>query len=190
MELYVSRHGETLSNAQRRLTGSINPPLSEKGIEQAKELGKSLEDISFDAVYSSPLTRAVETVKTAFGDKYKIITDKRLVEINLGDMEGMTYEDVIIKYPESGMLFFTDPVRYKTIPNGEHLEDMLIRISSFLDDITESGYDKVFVLTHGYAMRVMHACVNGGTVSAIGEAPQYSNCVLERYTYNGSNWEI
>jgi len=70
MELYVSRHCETLSNIQRRLTGSLDSPLTEKGIEQAKSLGKSLENITFDAVYSSPLKRAVETVKAAFGGKW------------------------------------------------------------------------------------------------------------------------
>lgn len=71
MELYVSRHGETLANIEKRLAGSkSDSPLTEKGIMQAKELGQNLNSISFDVVYSSPLQRAVNTVNIAFDNKY------------------------------------------------------------------------------------------------------------------------
>lgn len=94
MELYASRHGETRANTEKRLAGREgDSPLTEKGIEQAKQLGENLKDIAFDAVYSSPLNRAVDTVKIAFGNKYKICIDDRLAEIGLGFMNGMTYDD-------------------------------------------------------------------------------------------------
>ncbi|MCL2637284.1 MAG: histidine phosphatase family protein [Oscillospiraceae bacterium] len=182
MELYIARHGETQSNVERRLTGGrTNSPLTENGIEQAKQLGKSLEDITFDAVYSSPLERAVDTVKLAFGDKYAINIDERLEEIRLGILEGMKYEEASVNFPESGMLFYTDPILYKPPANGEAVSDVIERFSSFIDDMKSKNYEKVFVLTHGYALRVIYACMLDRRVETIAEAPHYSNCDVVRY---------
>lgn len=191
MELYAARHGETLSNIERRLTGREgDSPLTEKGVEQAKQLGKSLKDIAFGAVYSSPLNRAVDTVKIAFGNKYKICIDERLAEIGLGFMNGMTFDDASINFPESGMLFFTDPVSYKPPSNGECLGDMIKRISSFIDDITKKNYSKIFILTHGYALRVLYACTIDKSISTIAESPRYSNCDVVHYTYDDGKWKL
>ena len=191
MELYLSRHGETLSNSEGRLTGrNIDSPLTEMGIEQAKQLGESLEDITFDAVYSSPLKRAVDTVNIAFGNKYKIRIDNRLAEINLGIMEDLLFDDVIVKYPESGMLFFTDPISYKTPVDGECLHDMIERISSFIDDISKKDYDKVFILTHGYALRVLYSCMIDKSIETIAKSPPYSNCDVVRYIFDNGKWKL
>jgi len=191
MELYIARHGETRSNVERRLTGGkTNSPLTENGIEQAKQLGKSLEHITFDAVYSSPLERAVDTVKIAFGDKYKINIDERLEEIRLGVMEGEKFDEVSELFPESGMLFWTDPISYKPPVNGESINDMIERFSSFIDDIQSKNYNKIFVLTHGYALRVLYACMKDRQVATIGESPHYSNCDIAHYIFNNGKWEL
>jgi broad specificity phosphatase PhoE len=191
MELYVARHGETLSNLEKRITGREGDSLlSEKGIEQAKSLGKFLENINFDAVYTSPLNRAVDTINIALGDKYEILIDDRLAEIGLGVMEGMTYDDVSVKFPESGMLFMFDPISYKPPLNGEHLTNMIKRIDSFLNDIIKMNYDKVFVLTHGYVLRVIYACTLDKSISAIAQSPFYANCELSHYIYDCGKWEL
>jgi probable phosphoglycerate mutase len=171
-----------MTNVERRFTGGTSDsPLTENGIAQARELGKSLEHISFDAVYSSTLKRAVDTVKIAFGDKYEINTDERLIEIRLGVMEGMKDVDASEKYPESGLLFFTDPVLYKPPPGGEILENMVMRIGAFIDDLKCKNYSKVFILTHGYALRVFYACMADRQVATIAKAPAYPNCSLAHY---------
>jgi probable phosphoglycerate mutase len=190
MELYASRHGETLANIERRLTGGEgDSPLTEKGIEQAKQLGNILNDMNFDAIYCSPSSRAVDTVKIAFVNKYKIFIDARLAEIRLGCMDGMTYNDASVNFPESGMLFFTDPVSYRPPSNGECLDDMISRISSFLDDIAKTN-NKVFILTHGYALRVLYACTIDKSISTIAKSPIYSNCDVVHYTYNNGIWKL
>jgi broad specificity phosphatase PhoE len=191
MELYIARHGETFTNVEGRLTGGrLNSPLTENGIEQAKQLGKSLEDITFDAVYSSPLERAVDTVKIAFGNRYKINVDERLREIILGVTEGMKYGEVSEKFPESGMLFWTDPPLYKPPEDGESLNDMLERLSSFIVDLQNKNYNKVFVLTHGYALRVLYACMKDKQIATIGEAPHYSNCDIAHYILEDGSWVV
>ncbi|MDR2558133.1 MAG: histidine phosphatase family protein [Oscillospiraceae bacterium] len=191
MELYIARHGETLSNVEMRLTGGkSNSPLTESGIEQAKQLGKLLEDVAFDAVYSSPLKRAVDTVNIAFGSKYKICTDERLEEIHLGIMEGMKYVEASAKFPDSGMLFYTEPALYKPPEGGESLNDMIKRFNSFINYLKDKNYNKVFALTHGYALRVLYACMIDGRVETIGKAPHYSNCALAHYIYDNNKWEL
>ena len=57
MKIYITRHGETKWNIQGRMQGWKNSDLTEKGIENAKKLGKSLKEINFDCIYSSPSGR-------------------------------------------------------------------------------------------------------------------------------------
>ncbi len=77
----------------------------------------SLDGLIFDAVYSSPLNREIDTVNIALGNRYKIMIDERLTEINLGAMGGMTHDDASKKYPRSSTLM-SDPISYIPPPNG------------------------------------------------------------------------
>ena len=188
MELYVARHGQTVSNSERRMQGSGDSPLTENGIEQAKELMKTIENIDFDDAYSSSLNRAVETAKIALGNRYTIKQDNRLVEFGLGIMEGMPVDEVAIAYPESANLFMSDPVSYKTPIGGESLNEIIARVDSFLNEIISMNYNKVFVLSHGFTMRVLFACTLDKAIPTIAKAPRYANCELARYIYNGGEW--
>lgn len=184
MELYAARHGETISNLKQLLTGGEgDSPLTEKGREQARQLGKSLQNISFDAVYTSPLGRAQDTVRIALGDRYPIRTDPRLAEIGLGPMEGLSYEAASQAFPQSGMLFFTDPANYQPPINGESYPDMIKRISGFLEDLSKEPYETVFLQTHGTVLRVLYACSIDASITAIANSPTYSNCDLAHFTY-------
>ena len=196
MELFIARHGETEANAGRRVQGSgVDTPLTEKGISQAKMLGKSVEGMAFDAIYSSPLKRAMDTARIAFGQETQILTDKRLVEVGLGDAEGMTWEEFHEIY--QGDRLMLDPPAYIPPPNGEHLKDMIARMDSFLMDLanlanspnsSKSGYKRVFVLAHGYVLRVVYACSVDKSVQSIIQSPRYENCQLARYVLGGSKW--
>jgi len=193
MELYIARHGETEGNAAGQLQGSgRDTPLTAKGIEQAKSLGKSLKNMDFDAIYSSPLKRATDTARIAFNDETLFnlhgFTDKRLVEIGVGDAEGMDWHEAALKFPSFGRLM-TNPSTYIPPANGETLPDMIARIDSFLQELATKPYSRVFVLAHGYVLRVVYACTQNKSPTAIAQAPVYDNCALVQYTYNGTKWE-
>ena len=186
MELYIARHDETEFNAQRRYQGGgQDSPLTANGRTQAKALGETLAGIEFDAVYSSPLKRAVDTVEIAFEGRYKPILDSRLVEIGMGVVEGMYWEEVEAAYPDCRIF---DPVNHVPPPQGENLVDMIARIGSFMDDISKAGHQKVFVLAHGYVLRVFEACVMDRTVEAIAKARAYGNCEVARYMVKDGVW--
>jgi len=82
---YIFRHGETNYNVERKMQGCLDIPLNETGIAQAHNLAKQLSDVHFDKIYSSPLSRALNTAKIIAADKnIEIVIDKGLSERNMG----------------------------------------------------------------------------------------------------------
>ena len=94
------RHGEADNNVKRLLVGRhIESHLTERGIEQVNDTGQHLRKFKIDKVYVSPVTRAVETAKIICEINHLAYeTDERLYEIELGDLVGMNYDDVIEKH--------------------------------------------------------------------------------------------
>jgi len=190
MQLRIARHGETEYNTKGIIQGgNLDSPLTAKGIAQAKDLGKSLEGITFDAVYSSPQKRATDTVEIAFGGRYKPITDPRIVEVGVGAAEGMPWDDLAEAFPESAY-WLSDPVNFPPPPKGESMTDMMDRVSAFMDDVSKAGHQNVFVLAHGYVLRVFQACTMGKTVEAVKQSRSYQNCEVAHYQFKDNKWEL
>ena len=88
-QFYIFRHGQTDYNVEKRVQSFLDIPLNSNGIAQAQALAKNLSNVQFDCVYSSTLSRALDTAKIVLGDrKVKIITDPGLRERNLGVLCG------------------------------------------------------------------------------------------------------
>jgi broad specificity phosphatase PhoE len=106
--------------------------LSELGIKQSKELDVITRNQSFDAVFCSDLKRAVDSSQLAFGDRYQIITDKRLREINYGDYNGQpeTFKNNLETYIE------------KPFPHGESYLNVEKRLRDFINDLKKRYNDK------------------------------------------------
>ncbi len=115
-------HGTTADNERKLATGWLPGKLSELGIKQAKKLKEIIANRKFDIVFCSDLKRAVDSAKLTFGDKYKIVEDRRLREINYGDFTGKPMREFEMKE-------YID----KPFSNGESYKDVEKRISHFLD---------------------------------------------------------
>lgn len=190
MILYAARHGETEFNRQGRIMGSSsNAPLTKNGIAQAQALRQQLADISFDSIYTSPLKRAVDTAEILFYPRYRPIPEPRLQEIGLGGMEGLTWEEAYRRYPDAAALM-DNPAAYVPAPGGEPLTAGIARMHSFLTELTHSGKKQVFLLTHGYLLKILYACTVDACVSTIGDAPLCRNCQLVRYRYENRHWAL
>lgn len=146
-QLYFIRHGQTEANAQGILTGRIETNLTQKGIDDAKELAKSLTE-EFDYYYCSPLTRTHQTLKAIKGD-VDFIVDERITEVSSGDWQGKLKTELPAEEYDLYKKGLLNP------PNGESLEDVDKRIKSFLDDMFSKyiGDEKVLVVTHNAFMR-------------------------------------
>ena len=99
MELYLIRHGKTVWNKENRFQGIRDIDLAPGGINKAQELGKKLEGIQFDKIFSSPLKRAYQTAQLATQNRYKIIKDK---VIQLANTKGEEL-DMMFKCVDQGL---------------------------------------------------------------------------------------
>lgn len=146
-------HGTTTDNENDLATGWAPGELSELGIEQAKRLGDLTIDKNFDVVISSDLKRAVDTANLAFGDKYKIIHDKRLRETNYGDLtEGPGNK--IIKNNHISAPF----------PNGESYKDVEKRIADFCNYLKNNFNNKhVALVAHCAPQLALDVVLKGKT---------------------------
>jgi len=122
--LYLIRHGETEGSEVRRYKGSIDVPLSERGIGQIRRLSDFMAGTSeLQAVYCSPLIRALksaEIIAEPRGLKPIVIPDFR--ERSFGIWEGMSFDEIKARYPEEFEAWAGDPLRYSPLQGESTLE--------------------------------------------------------------------
>jgi len=156
VKIYFSAHATTNDNEAKLSSGWKDVRLSELGIQQAKEMGDTFKDIRIDLICCSDLKRAVDSVKIAFGDKYPIIADKRLRELNYGDFNGKPSEVV-------------EPMKKEHIkepyPNGESYEQAIARTHEFYKELKEKHPDKVvLVVGHRATQYGLDTLAGGKTI--------------------------
>ena len=149
--IYIVRHGKTALNSARVMQGRIDCPLNEEGRKQAEEAARSLREngVTFSFIFSSPLTRAVQTAEIIAGSK-EMTTDERLLEMDYGPYEG---SDLTNLSPELKR-FFGDFVNEPAPEGMEPLESVTARMGSFLEGLRASAPDgNVLIVTHAIAMK-------------------------------------
>lgn len=173
------RHGQTKYNLEKRYMGRIDEPLTNKGMQEAKDI---LLDINIDLMYCSTLIRANQTAEI-IKDKYNIniIQDERLVEKNGGLTEGLHYEKIENDYPNTWKIWERKGLK-ETIttpfPEGESDLDVIMRIQDLITEI-ESKYKNMnilFVSHHGVLIALRY--LFGYTKKEIYEG-NIKNCYLE-----------
>ncbi|MFI3213141.1 MAG: histidine phosphatase family protein [Eubacteriales bacterium] len=136
MKIYFVRHGETEWNKKRKLQGQSDIPLNEYGRELAQVTRKGQEDIPFDIIFTSPLSRAKETAEILRGNRnISIVEDKRLIELGFGVGEGKSIA-AIRRQPEIKLYnFLCKPEEYVPPRGGETFIDLYKRCQSFIDEV-------------------------------------------------------
>lgn len=150
MKLIFIRHGQTDWNIQGKIQGSYDIELNETGIKQAIELSDKLtkHKYEFKKIYSSPQKRALNTAEILSDSsniEYVVIDDLR--EINMGEWEGLSWEEVEENYPSEYKEWKSNR-RYTSPPKGESYEDMLQRVIRSLHKIINENKDDVVIVTH------------------------------------------
>lgn len=145
--IYIIRHGQTELNNKKALQGRSDHPLNDTGIAQAQEAAAMLQGIKFDAVYSSPLIRAVQTAKILAPELEPII-DERLIEMDYGPYEGMDLQNLA---PEV-ITFFSDFI-HNPAPDGmEQLGSVVDRAGLFIQEHGRTS-GNILISTHAIAMK-------------------------------------
>ncbi len=136
--ILLVRHGETEWNRIRRFQGRSDLPLNKKGRSQARALALALKDEPIIAIHSSPLARAIETAHfiKAFHPSTPLFEEEGLIEMDLGDFDGMEIQQWIAKYPDFRKAWEKNPATV-TMPGGESLQDVQFRAVDTLERIVQ-----------------------------------------------------
>ena len=168
--LCLVRHGETTWNTEYRLQGHLDIPLNSNGIRQAHATGRHLENIRFNAVYSSDLERAHTTAGII--TQYQPISLEPvclpdLRERHYGILQGLTHTEAEIQHPEVFHHFKARTPAYSLEGNGESLLDLTQRISTTLHDLIRSHPgEQILIVTHGGVLDTIYRIVTGADISA------------------------
>ena len=158
-QIYLARHGETEWNAIRRVQGWTDISLSANGIAQAEALGARLAPIPLAAVYSSDLSRALETARLVAARQGLDVTPLReLREKRFGDWEGLTQTELERDYPALWRRYHTERDLKAVVPGGETWLQVQTRMAAALQKIlaAHSGsHDAVLVVGHGGSGRMV-----------------------------------
>jgi broad specificity phosphatase PhoE len=148
--LCLIRHGRSVWNAQGRIQGCADPPLDEVGRAQARQLAERLREESVAALYTSPLRRSRETAEI-IGQALDlpVVPDERLKEYDVGDLTGLTWEQVVEQYPDVAQRW-TQAQDSLEIPGEEGWAPFRVRVVAALGDILSRHADgPVGVVAHG-----------------------------------------
>lgn len=158
--MYVVRHGETQWNVEKKVQGHADIELNDKGKAQAQDLGSVLQDIHFDAVFSSDLLRAKQTAEIALLQKnITIQTTQALRERYFGRLQGKNWakKDAELQLLWGKISRLTDEERTKyDLVGVENDENIINRFIPFLREIAVAYTGKtVLVVTHNGVMRLL-----------------------------------
>ena len=153
---YFVRHGETEWNAENRVCGRTDVPVSEAGRRQAARLAERLRALPVGALYSSPLQRALETaniIGEAAGLKPTV--DESLIELDYGAWEGKTFAEIMEQDTATYRAWDADPGAMAP-PGGETGRQALARVVPFLDSrAAEHPQGHVVIVSHKTICRLV-----------------------------------
>lgn len=143
------RHGQTTMSAERRFAGRGDIPLTSAGLEQAAAVAARLADRGgIDVVLTSPLQRSLRTAEAvADAAAAPLAVDPDLVETDFGDWEGLTFGEVLARWPEEMAVWRADVGAAP--PGGESFAAVANRVDAVLDRLlTERKGQTVVVVSH------------------------------------------
>lgn len=182
------RHGDTDWNQEQVFRGTIDVPLNQTGLAQARAAGQALAEIPIDALYASPLARAFETAQAlAEGRGIAVTTEDGLNDIDFGLWQGMSKDEVIKEHPDLYRTWLTDP-QLVTFPRGENLLKVQKRAMAALERAMDSNPGKTIALvSHRVVTKVMLCGVLGLELSCFWRVKQ-DTCALNRFIYDDGSY--
>lgn len=152
--LLLVRHGDTELNSAERYWGNTDVKLSEAGFGQAERLRDRLATEEIDIVYSSDLRRASATAEIiAYNHQLDVITCSELREMNFGELEGLTFDEIGRLYPEVAELWLQRSPKLQC-PGGESLDQFNSRVSQFLGRLKKHApQETILIVAHSGSLR-------------------------------------
>ena len=188
--VYLVRHGQTAWNVGEIFRGRADIPLDETGKGEVHLAGETLKDETLHAVYSSPLSRSMETAENIakFHD-ISVTPLDAIIDISSGEWEGLGNQEVQQKYPELHALWLSEPHKV-LFPGGESLDEVRSRTMAALEDLLVKHQDENFALVaHRVPNKVICCALLGLDNSHFWRIQQDTACT-NLFVYRNGQWII
>ncbi|BBS35708.1 2,3-diphosphoglycerate-dependent phosphoglycerate mutase GpmB [Enterobacter cloacae complex sp. 2024EL-00215] len=188
LQVYLVRHGETQWNAERRIQGQSDSPLTEKGVQQAWQVAERARTLGITHVISSDLGRTQQTARIiADACGCDVMLEPRLRELDMGVLE-KRHIDTLTKAEEDWRRTLVNGTEDGRIPEGESMQELSVRMHAALAECLKlPAGSRPLLVSHGIAL--------GCLVSTILGLPAYAerrlrlrNCSISRIDYQESLW--
>ena len=190
-KIYIIRHAEAEGNLYRCAHGQTDGHITPRGYIQIDALSRRFEDEHIDAVYSSDLTRTMETSKAITKNKSLALTTTPLLrEVCMGDWEQMAWGDIFHAFPEKGTLFNLDPENW-SVEGSEGYHEIIARMKQFITKAAkEHDGETIALFSHGFAIRALFCDLMGLASKDIIELPYCDNTAVALLTYDSGDFTI
>ena len=180
----LARHGETVFNVQGRWQGQSDSPLTERGLAQARELGRALSTDTIAAVYSSDLGRAMQTAREVAAPHGLVVRPEvRLREIETGGFTGKGAAEIDAEYPGQRAQWAATPAVMR-LPGGETLMEAQARALAFFAETMPRHIDQtIVVISHGGIGQSILVNAMGRTVDDLWLKERVDNCQISRLNW-------
>lgn len=181
MRVYMIRHGESETNRNKKWSGWMDVHLTDKGKEDAKKAGDFLKNISFEKIYTSDLSRAIETAKIAIPDCcYE--TSPLLREVNVGTLQNQPLSILTKEQGERTLKYGYGDF------NGETRAEFYSRICQFKKELEKLNCETVAIFSHAGWLRgmldtVVETQLPKGRVCC-------NNCTIAIFEYTNGVWQL
>ncbi|MGX7024082.1 histidine phosphatase family protein [Vagococcus hydrophili] len=196
MKLYFTRHGKTQWNKEMRFQGREgDSPLLPESYLEIEELGKHLKDVSFEAIYSSPMTRAQKTAEGICQELTncpEIIYSDALKELGLGELEGTKIVDSREKFGEEMWALRNEPSQYSHEKfKGEPFEEMIKRSTELVKKaISENEVGPLLFVSHGVTLGACIQTLIGTPLADLRKQGGLSNNSLSIIDYSDGQFTL
>lgn len=196
MEIYIVRHGRTVWNKAGLIQGSSDVELLQEGIDMAIETGQGLAEVEFNAVYSSPLSRAVNTAQLIMEardeeSRVDIQVSMNLSEMGFGVLEGEKY---VPPGEEGGLLegFWDAPDTYVAPEGGDSFADVIERAAAFVKHVeaVHSDDERILVVAHAAMNQALMSVLEKREIRDFWKYGKQLNCAVAIAERKDGHWAI
>jgi probable phosphoglycerate mutase len=190
-KIYLIRHAEAEGNLYRRGQGQYDGAVTPRGYLQIKALAEHFRNIHIDAVFSSDLSRTIDTagaITKSRGLELQIIPGLR--ELNMGAWEDVPWGNLEFDQPEQMQNFNSDLTNW-IIDGAESIKELTERITATVKEIANGHGDKtIAIVSHGMAIRALLCVYSGLGLGQISEISHPDNTAVSLLEYDGSGFKI
>jgi len=186
-QVILVRHGETEWNVTEVFRGRIDIGLNEAGVKQAELLAEHLSKMKIDAIYSSPLKRALTTAEKIAGcHRLEVVVTPGLIDLDFGGWQGLSHQEVRNKYKELYAQWKSHPDLVR-MPAGESLDEVRKRAMSVVDEVIAKYEGSVVLASHRVVNKVLICALLGLDNSHFWNIRQ-DTCGMTIFTYENERF--